>query len=101
MRYSTTRVYETKRGILNYSSKISAGTKKDQQKFVADMIYGRLASKSCILSQMADALREDIQKKNTVDRLSRKLTEEIPDTLNQNYLQQVRGMIDPNAAMYV
>ena len=41
------------------------------------MIYGLLASKSCVLSEIAHELQEPIRKKNTIDRLSRQLSEGI------------------------
>ncbi len=62
MRHSTTDTYQLKREILTFSKKMSRNTPKDIRKFTADMLYGILASKSCILSHFADALKEDIQK---------------------------------------
>ena len=75
MSNSTTNTYQMKRDILNYSKKISNGCVRDKQKFTADMIYGLLAAKSCVLSEIAHELQEPIRKKNTIDRLSRQLSE--------------------------
>ena len=50
---------------------------RDKQKFSADMIYGLLAARSCVLSDIAHELQEPIRKKNTIDRLSRQLSEGI------------------------
>ena len=101
MNHYTAETYQMKRSILRYTEKISKDAAKDQQKFTADMIYGILASKSCILSRMADVLYEEIEKKNTVDRLSRKLAEEIPCGIEQNYLDMVGELIDPNEGVFV
>lgn len=86
MGHSTTNTYQLKREILGLSKRLSKGAHKDQQKFTGDMLYGVLASGSCILSRIADSLQEDIHKKNTVERLSRKLTEDIPEEINERYL---------------
>ena len=39
---------------------MSAGAPRDWQKFTADMVYGALATGSCILSGSADALKRSI-----------------------------------------
>ncbi|MGI6690029.1 MAG: hypothetical protein ACOX63_04130 [Christensenellales bacterium] len=51
-----------KRSILSFAGHISRGTSKSWRTFIADVIYGILASDSCILSRFADVLREDILK---------------------------------------
>lgn len=81
----TTNTYQMKRDILNYSKRISSGCTRDKQKFSADMIYGLLASKSCVLSEIAHELQEPIRKKNTIDRLSRQLSEGIDKQTVFNY----------------
>ena len=60
MSNSTTNTYQMKRDILNYSKKISKGCTRNRQKFSADMIYGLLAAKSCVLSEIAHELQEPI-----------------------------------------
>lgn len=60
MSNSTTNTYQMKRDILNYSKKIPNGCTRDKQKFSADMIYGLLAAKSCVLSDIAHKLQEPI-----------------------------------------
>ena len=101
MRHSTTDTYQLKREILTFSKKMSRNTPKDIRKFTADMLYGILASKSCILSHFADALKEDIQKKNTVERLSRKLKEDLPIQMKKNYLSFVREIADGTGPIFV
>ena len=101
MRHSTTNTYQLKREILGLSKRLSEGTHKDQQKFTGDMLYGVLASGSCILSRMADCLKEDIHKKNTVERLSRKLTENIPEEINEHYLTLMQGISAKDSPIFV
>ena len=101
MRHSTTNTYQLKREILGLSKRLSEGTHKDQQKFTGDMLYGVLASGSCILSRMADCLKEDIHKKNTVERLSRKLTENIPEEINEHYLTLMQGISANDSPIFV
>ena len=50
------------------------------------MVYGMLATGSCVLSRYADALKESIGKKNTIEWLGRKLTEDMPPQIKDNYL---------------
>lgn len=90
MSHSTTDTYICKRKIVNFSKKISSGLPRPQQKFVADMAYGILASGSCLLTDVADALHEDSKKINIVDRLSRHLGGGIPPEALSAYLSMVR-----------
>ena len=101
MRHSTTNTYQLKREILGFSMRLSSGASKDQKKFAADMIYGILGSGSCILSRIADTLQEDIRKKNTIERLSRKLTEDTDPGINENYLSLARGLSRVKAPVFV
>ncbi len=48
MTYSTTNTFKMKRKILNFVEKISANTYRPQKKFMADIIYGMLASGSSL-----------------------------------------------------
>lgn len=54
----TTLNSNLKRGILRFSEKISKNLSKPTLKFVCNMIYGILASKSCLLSEIARNLDE-------------------------------------------
>ena len=101
MRNSTTNTYQLKREILGQSNRISDGTDKDWQKFTGDMIYGVLASGSCILSQIADTLHEDIHKKNTVERLSRKLPEEVPEEIEEGYQTLMQSIAEKDSPVFV
>ena len=101
MRHSTTDTYQLKRDVLTFCARMSADAPRDWQKFTADMVYGALATGSCILSRFADALKENIHKKNTVERLARKLTEDMPSQIMDNYLSFVREMADTTGPVFV
>ncbi|MBQ8781059.1 MAG: transposase [Oscillospiraceae bacterium] len=64
-----------KRGILRFSEKISKKFSKPDMKFICNMIYGILSSKSCLLSEIARNLNEKISLRKTVTRLSRNLND--------------------------
>ena len=53
MTYSTTNTYSMKRKIIRFSEKISATLARPERKFLADMLYGTLASRSCLLREIA------------------------------------------------
>lgn len=88
----TTETYQTKRDILNFSKKISDNTLKPTQKLTYDMTYGILSSRSCLLSDIARNLKEDIKLANTIDRLSNRLSKidnnEI-EIIKNNYYKEV------------
>lgn len=62
--------YEIKRDLTIFSSKISQGSKRTQQKFVHQMIYGILAGNKPHLSEIVRSLKENITLKKIIDRLS-------------------------------
>ena len=80
---------------------MSTDAPRDWQKFTADMVYGALSTGSCILSRFADALKENIRKKNTVERLARKLTGDMPPQIKANYLSFVQEMADTTGPVFV
>jgi len=98
---STTNVYKTKREILTLCSKFSRGLTKPQKKFNADMMYGMLASNSCLLSDVADALHENVKKKNTIERLAKHLAEGTQKKLLVNYLKTVRKWIPEEPVIHI
>lgn len=88
----TKETYQTKREILNFSKKITKGTFKPTQKLTQDIIYGMLSSKSCLLSDIARELKEEIKLINTIDRLSNnlmKLDKEENEKIKENYYKEV------------
>ena len=62
-----------KREKLNYSGKISTPLRKPDRKFFVDMLYGILASGSCLLNKITQELHESANKISAVDKLSRHL----------------------------
>lgn len=56
------KTYTLKQKILNFTNKISRQFTKLERKFVADITYGMLTSGSCLLTYVADQLREDSKK---------------------------------------
>lgn len=82
----TSKTYQMKREILNFSNKISRKLPKPDRKFIADMNYGILASNSCLLTDIVDQLHEPSKKINSVDRLSRHLSKGTPKDALNTYL---------------
>lgn len=101
MAYFTTDTYTMKREILTFSNKFSRGLSKPQRKFVADMTYGMLGSNSCLLSDVADTLHEDIKKKNTIERLALHLAAGTPDLLLSNYLKNIRKWVPKEPVIHI
>ena len=65
--------YEIKRDLTKFSTKISSGLKRPQEKFILQMLYGILAGNKLHLSEIARSLKENITLKKTIARLSRNL----------------------------
>lgn len=101
MTYSTTETYKMKREILTLSNQFSRGLTKPQKKFVADMTYGMLSSRSCQLSDIADCLHETTKKKNTIERLSNHLATGSPDMLLPNYLKTIKKWIPKDPVVHI
>ena len=88
----TTETYQIKRESLNFSNKLSKGCTKPVSKFCDDMVYGILARKSVILTDIARALKEKAKLCNVVDRLSNNLTnifDEQIQIIKENYDHEV------------
>jgi hypothetical protein len=97
----TTDTYQMKREILTLSNKFSKGLKRPGKKFVADMNYGMLASGSCLLSDIADSLHETIQKKNTVERLSKHLSGIDTKPIWANYIRTIKKWLPENPVIHI
>lgn len=91
----TSNTYKLKRNILNFSNKISKQHSKPYRKFAADMIYGMLASRSCLLSEIVHNLHENTKKVNSVERLTRHLNKGVPILASKAYLNIIRKWV-PN-----
>ena len=97
----TTKVSVLKRAIFKFTEEISAGTKRPFHKFAADMCYGAMASKSCVISNIAQELQEETQKVNTIERLTRHLDTEIPETVRNNYLNMMKKYLPKDIVIHI
>ena len=94
--------HNLKRGVMNFCKKISDGLKKPGQKFIADMVYGIIASQSSHLAEMARKLNEKIALDKTVERLSRNLMNlEDTETLTENYINTVKSHFDDSTVLLI
>ena len=93
MANSTSITYRLKRKILTFTNKISRRLSKPDRKFTADMVYGILASRSCLLTDISDQLHETVHKVNTVKRLSNHLSEGTPASAAASYLHTVKRLV--------
>lgn len=78
-----------KREILTFSNKISKYLPRPDKKFTADMTYGMLAAKSCLLTDIVDTLHEKNKKVNSVERLTRHLNKGISFAALKSYLNTI------------
>lgn len=86
---STTDVYSVKREVIRFSKHLVPAEKRVESKFITQMIYGMLKSESTVLRDIAVALNESIQIKNTIDRLSQNLGRELSPHVKQSYTQMM------------
>ena len=93
MKYSTTKTYILKRSIIEFGKRIFKGLTRPNQKFGADMTYGMLAAKSCLLTSIVDQLHERTKKVNAVERLGRHLCEGIPEAAKNEYHRFIRECV--------
>ena len=101
MAYFTSNTYQMKREILSFSNKISRRLPKPQRKFMADMNFGILSSKSCLLTDISGCLHEPSKKINTVDRLSRHLAKGVPSNAAKAYLSLVKKWCPPSPVVLI
>ena len=97
----TSNTYQMKREIVNFSNKISHSLSKLDRKFSADITYGMLASQSCLLTDVADQLHEDSKKINTVERLTRHLSNGTPIPALRSYLSLIRKWVPDDPVIYI
>ena len=98
---STTDVYKTKREIVNFSKSLVPKRNVVESKFVSDTIYGILKSESIILKDIATALNEHIQIKNTIDRLSQNLQRQLSPDIQKNYTKRIAKVLGNNPVILV
>ena len=97
MNNCTMNTYEMKREIRNFSQKIYSGLTKSTSKFIFDMEYGLARSGSCLISEIARSLNEDIKLGYTIERLCDNLVNlysEEQEQIWRNYLKEVENHID-------
>lgn len=91
-----------KRGILNFSEKISKKFSRPVMKFICNMIFGILASKSCLLSEIGRSLNENISLRKTVTRLSRNLNDfDGGDVLFEEYLKAIKSRYNDKSVLII
>ena len=98
---STSITYQMKREILSFSNKISKHLSKPDRKFTADMTYGMLAGRSCLLTDIVDQLHEDSMKVNSVERLTRHLYKGVPLPALKSYLTAVRRWVPEEPVIHI
>ncbi len=97
----TSNTYQMKRKILSFTNKISRHLSKPEKKFTADITYGILASRSCLLTDIANQLHEPSKKINIVDRLSRHLEKGTPASAAASYLHQVKKWVPAEPVIHI
>lgn len=97
----TSNTYILKRKILSFTNKISNHLPRPDRKFTADIIYGMLASGSCLLTDVVDQLHENSKKINIVDRLSGHLKKGIPAQALNPYLQIVKQWVPKEPVVHI
>ncbi len=91
-----------KRGILRFSEKISKIFTFPKMKFICNMIYGILASKSCLLSEIGRNLNEKISLRKTVSRLSRNLNDfDNGNELFEEYLKAIKNRYTDKSVLII
>ena len=98
---STSITYQMKREILSFSRKISNKLSKPNRKFSADMTYGILAAKSCLLTDIVDQLHENSKKVNSVERLTKHLNKGVPLPALKSYLTVVRRWVPQEPVIHI
>ena len=94
--------HNLKRRIINFCSKLSKGFRRPVQKFIADMVYGLIAAKSCYLTEIARNLHEKIALDKTVERLSRNLKNfDNEKELSENYFETIREHFDERTVLII
>ncbi len=98
----TTLNSNLKRGILRFSEKISKIFTRPEMKFICNMIYGILASKSCLLSEIGRNLNEKIPLRKTVTRLSRNLNDfDDGNKLFEEYLKSIKNRFNDKSVLII
>ena len=98
----TTNTYEMKREILNFSKKIAENLNNPTTKFIMDVQYGLAKGGSCLISNIARNLDENIKLNYTIDRLCDNLSnlhKNEKEKIWSNYLNEVSKCINKDEAI--
>ena len=93
-----------KRKIIRFSENISNGLSRPRFKFICQMMYGILASGSCLLSEIGRKLDEKTSLKKIIDRLSRNLKdfdEEDREVLFEGYINEVKPCFSKDTVLLI
>jgi hypothetical protein len=93
---NTDVTYTVKREIITHSNVLSKGTKRPEQKFVGDMMFGIVASGSTLISSIADVLNEKTDKISSIKRLTRHLSQDMPTRTHDNYINYIKKFMPEN-----
>lgn len=96
MSHFASNTYTLKREILTFSNRISRKLSKSERKFTADITYGMLTSKNCLLTNIVDHLHENSKKVNSVERLTWHLDKGIPQKALKSYLALIHRWLPMN-----
>jgi len=94
-------ISKLKEKIVNFSNNLTTFSNKPAKKFVMDMIYGIIASKSTLLSKISDTLNEKTKKINTIDRLSMNLSKDMDVKIEEQYLKLAIENLPENPVILV
>lgn len=87
---------------MNFSEKIPKKFSRPIMKFICNMVYGILASKSCLLSEIGRNLNEKILLHKTVTRLSRNLNDfNGGKVLFEEYLKAIKNRYDKKSVLII
>jgi len=91
-----------KRGMVLFSERVAKDFSKPTRKFIADMVYGIVASSSCKLTDIGRALKEDASLKKIVERLGRHLIDfREREALMNGYLASVQTSIGKDPMLLI
>lgn len=90
-----------KREIITFSNKVSIILRKPDRKFAADMMYGVLASGSCLLTDIVNQLHEKSKKVNSAERLTRHLNKGVPAKALKSCLSLIRRSVPDQPVIHI
>ena len=94
--------HNVKRGIFNFTQRISQGLSRPESKFISSMVFGMICASSCKLTDIGRALKEPIALKKTVERLGRNLSGfSEREALMRNYLASMSSSIGSDTMLLI